>query len=358
MLVTTPMNTPSHQSPALRWTCRLDLNKWIAAFRYYFPRKAHLAERVCARLSRVEHIDNLRGMLPALAARDTSTERDDKYFANRRLLMFAEDRLTLIQEFRILPDAADLFLTACPVGCSDCYIEGVMDSYYDQSLCYYADNQVPSRSIKALIDHQYTLAKGQTLQGALLTGRIGEYIPPRMIQSLFDFLRWDFRPDFEGQDQVHAGAYVIRIGWLDDNELGSVECFAMPITAYPVWSRDEVFWSTLMQLLNTRDLNMRPVLVLNNRPQQLVKGSRVFTSYGYIVMRSKVVPLYATGSGLSLADTVVEATTFNAKTSDSLLDLEHAALRNFWSGLKLTSKHEVPDHPSFRAMPDNWMLPA
>lgn len=358
MLVITSMNTPSNQSPALRWTCRRDLDKWIAAFRYYFPRKAHLAERVCARLSRVENIDKLRDMLPALAVRDPSTERDDKYFANRRLLMFAEDRLTLIQEFRILPDAADLFLTACPVGCSDCYIEGVRDSYYDQSLCYYADNQVPSTSIKALIDHQYKLAKGQTLEGALPTGRIGEYLPPRMIRSLFDFLRWDFRPDFEGRDQIDAGVYVTRIGWVDDNELGSVECFAMPITACPVWSRDEVFWLTLKQLLTTRDLNILPALILNNRPQQLVKGSRVFTSYGYILMRSKVVPLYVTGSGLSLADTVVEGITFNAETSDSLLDLEHAALSTFWGELKLTSKHEVPDQPSFRAMPDNWMLPA
>jgi hypothetical protein len=349
------LTTTYHQPYPLRWTCRRDLDRWIVAFRFYFTRKAHLAEKVAARLCQANDMATVRNILPPLAAVDPLVEANDKFFASRRLSSFVEDRLVLIKEFGILPDAADLFLTACPVGCSDCFIESSNDGY-DQSLCYYSDDQAPSANVEEFIEHQYASAKGQTLEGAALTGRIGEYLPPRLLAPLFKFLSWDFSPDVDGNDRIDTGAYITRIGWVEDYELGSVECFSLPITAGPIWSRDEVFCQTLKQLLQTRDLDQRPVMVFNNRPQQLVKLDRVFTSLGFVVMRSKIVPLFVTGSRLSLADTVVEAATFNPLASDIMLDPQNEALSTIWTLLKLTSQHPVPERPVFKSLPNNWMV--
>jgi hypothetical protein len=349
---TLPATRPPH---ALRWTSRSDLDRWIAAFRIYFSRKAHLAEKAAAALSQVYDIETVRNSLPHISKLNPA-DSDDRFFAHRRLEMFAEDRHVLVKHFRILPDAADLFLTACPVGCAGIYVSSSREGF-DQSLCYYTDDQSPSDGIDAIIKQQYAHACGLILSDAATMGRVTQYLSASLLAPLFQFLGWEFKVDLDGRDEIDAGALVTRFGWVTDHELGDVECFSMPVTVDPVWCRDEVFWGVLKALLDTRDLAQRPVLVFNNRPQQLVKNGSAFTSFGFIVMRSKIVPLFLTSSGISLADTVVEAVTFAPHSASSLIDTESQTLRVIWSLLGEMDQEAAVRRMAFKMLPDNWMVP-
>lgn len=352
----TSIKTSRPTDPAVRWRSRSDLARWIAAFRIYFPTKAHLAEKVAARLSEVSSIAVLRGMLPAVAVHDKELEKTDRLYAKRRLFKFVDDRLVLAMEFRILPDAADLFLKLCPVGCGAAFVESVVSQIFDPALCYYPDDLNPSTALASTLELQYRQALGETFAGAGTTNRIGDYLPVGSIVPLFEFLGLEFEPDQLGDDGIHETVITTRIGWINDSDLGAVECFAMPVTVHPQWRRDELFWSVINELNQTRDLEKRPTVVLNTKPHQLIKGDRVFTSIGFLVMHSKVVPFFVTPSRLSLADTVVEAVTFNADTTDLFLDHGHAALAAFWGLLQQNTRPTLGASPAFHALPDNWMV--
>ncbi|MCF5381924.1 hypothetical protein GIW05_00105 [Pseudomonas syringae] len=358
MKPTSTLNTSRPHGPAMRWTSRSDLARWIAAFKIYFPKKAHLAEKIAARLSEISDIAILRGMLPAVAVRDEELKKADRLYAQRRLYRFKEDRFVLAMEFRILPDAADLFLKLCPVGCGAAFVESVISPIFDPALCYYPDDQTPSTALAGTLEQQYQQALGETFAGAGMTNRIGDYLPVRLIGPLFEFLGLEFKPDPIGDDGIQKNVLATRIGWVNDSDLGAVECFAMPVTVHPQWRRDELFWSVLKELNQTRDLETRPTVVLNNKPHQLIKGDRVFTSIGFLVMHAKVVPFFVTSARLSFADTVIEAVTFNADTTDLFLDHGHAALAAFWGLLQQNTQPTLADSPAFHSLPDNWMVMA
>lgn len=347
-----PQNTGS-PCPSMRWTNRRDLSQWVRAFQVYFPRKAHLAKRVAATLAGVESFERLYDGLPA-SADDPDTM--DRLYSKRRMVRFKEDRLTLIRDFRILPDAADQFLTSCPVGCQDCLFDGIKDTYYDEALCYYRDDQLPSDAVETIVEQQHQLAIGQRLSTVDRTDRLGEYLPPQMIFDLFNFLRLPFTADLTGEDRIDASAPVTRVGWVADRELGRLECFALAFTAPPNWCRDEVFYSALAQVSRTRDLNECPMILLNNLPQQLVRAGNTYTSYGWIFSGANVFPFLVSHSALPIADLLVELATFDAGSSSNISDSHSVALDVYWNLLRQHSKVPVPEAPAFITMPDNWMV--
>ena len=344
-------------SPSLRWKSRRELHYWLEAFALYFPRKAHLAEVVAATISRQANIDSLYRSLPLVALPDLSRERSDSLFAVRRLVNFEADRLTLINDFRILPDAADMFLTACPVGASDFIFEAKYCPQWEQSLCFYRDDQEPSASVEAIVASQREVALSQTLSHVMDTQRIGEYHHPLLVNSFFHFLKLDFCPDIEGGDGVDPSVPLTRLGWVHDTELGSVECFSIPFTAYPYWRRDELFISVLTELSRTRQLGERPVVLLSKHPLQLVHSDHTYTSVGHILFEGSIEHFFVTSEALSLADLVVETVTFNPATSLRLVDTGNQALGVFWSLLRQSEPSLTPEQPQFRSMPDNWMIP-
>lgn len=347
-----PQNNES-QNPSMRWTNRRDLSRWVRAFRVYFPRKAHLAERAAATLAGADSFERLFGDLPPNAE---DSEAVDRLYAKRRMVRFKEDRLTLIRCFRILPDAADQFLTSCPVGCQDCLFDGVKDAYYDEALCYYSDDQQPSDGVEAIVEQQRQLAVGQRLSTVDSTDRLGEYLPPQMIFDLFNFLRLPFTADLSGGDGIDASVPVTRVGWVTDRELGRLECFALAFTAPPNWCRDEVFYSALAQVSLTRNLDDRPVILLNNLPQQLVRAGHIYTSYGWVVSATKVFPFLVSHHAVPIADLLVELVTFDAAKSSSIADDNCVALGVFWSLLRRYSTQPLDEVPTFCSMPDNWMV--
>ena len=347
-----PQNTES-PSPYMRWTNRRDLLKWVKAFQVYFPRKAHLAKRAAAALAGIESFERLYSDLSANA---DDSDTMDRLYSKRRMVRFKEDRLTLIRDFRILPDAADQFLTSCPVGCQDCLFDGIKDTYYDEALCYYPDDQHPSDAVEAIVEQQRHLAVGQSLSTVDSTDRLGEYLPPQMIFDLFNFLRLPFTADLAGDDRIDASAPVTRVGWVADRELGRLECFALAFTAPPNWCRDEVFYSALAQVSLTRNLDDRPVILLNNLPQQLVRAGNMYTSYGWIVSATKVFPFLVSHRGVPVADLLVELATFDAAKSSSITDDYCVALGVFWNLLRQHSRLPLSEAPTFSTMPDNWMV--
>ena len=347
-----PQNTGS-PSPSMRWTNRRDLARWVKAFQVYFPRKAHLAERVAVSIAGAESFERLYDDLPPSA---DDADAMDRLFSKRRMVKFKEDRLTLIRDFRILPDAADQFLTSCPVGCQDCLFDGIKDTYYDEALCYYPDDQQPSDSVEAIVEQQRHLAVGQRLSTVDSTDRLGEYLPPQMIIDLFNFLRLPFTADLTGEDRIDASAPVTRAGWVADRELGRLECFALAFTAPPNWCRDEVFYSALAQVSLTRNLDDRPVILLNNLPQQLVRAGNIYTSFGWVVTAAKVFPFLVSHRGVPVADLLVELATFDAAKSSKIADDYCVALGVFWSLLRQYSNQPLDEAPTFCSMPDNCMV--
>jgi len=349
----------THTEPALdpRWRSRRDVARWVRAFGTYFPRKAHLAERVAARLAGANAYDDLAQHLPHEAQPDKRVEVTDSVFAKRRMVKFKEDRLILVREFRILPDAADLFLTLCPVGCHQCFFDGEKkDAYFDPELSLYKDDQVPSPILDSILEDQRQQALGQRLATVDSTARLGEFAQPALIYNLFNFLAWNFSPDLNGCELIDPYTPMARAGWINDAELGRIECFALRFTAHPAWARDEVFWKVLAELKMTRNLSESPVLILNNRPQQLVKHGRTYTAAGWIVMASKVIPWFITHKRTALSETLVELVTFDPASSDAVADEGNVALSVFWKLLVDTEAPQLPPHPQFRAMPDNWMV--
>ncbi|HEJ4407967.1 TPA: hypothetical protein SL557_000246 [Pseudomonas aeruginosa] len=280
----------------------------------------------------------------------------DRLYSKRRMVRFKEDRMTLIRDFRILPDAADQFLTSCPVGCQDCLFDGIKDTYYDEALCYYLDDQLPSADIEAIVEQQRHLAVGQRLSTVDSTDRLGEYLHPQMVFDLFNFLRLPFTADLDGNDRIDASAPVTRVGWVADRELGRLECFALAFTAPPNWCRDEVFYSALAQVSLTRNLDDRPVILLNNLPQQLVRAGHIYTSYGWVVSATKVFPFLVSHRAVPIADLLVELATFDAVNSSNIADDNCVALGVFWSLLRQHSSMPVDEVPVFCSLPDNWMV--
>lgn len=343
-----------------RWSCRADMENWLIAFRHYFPRKAFLAERAVIRLSKVESIDALRELLPDERVSNEAIEaieQQDYLYAGRRLESFVEDRRVLIDEFRILPDAADLFLTHCPVGVRHCHLDGHKAEYFDDSLCYYRDDQEPSAQVDEVIRQQYQAAKGHTMSGLAGSGRLGNFMHPRMVKSLLHFLKWDFKPDFDGDPYLDDNPLMTRLGWIEDKDLGLINCFSMPFTVLSSWRRDEPFLAILAMLHKAIDLSDKTALLLNQRPIQFVKAGRSYTAIGYLTMLPRVVPFFVTQDGNSFADLLVENTCFQPDTSDRLLDTDNAAFRTVWSLLQQTEALPLPDNPPYKVMPDNWMLP-
>lgn len=339
-----------------RWRSRRDLSQWVQAFSTYFPKKAHFAERVAASLAGASTYEALWRSLPHSALPDLRVEMEDAVYARRRMLRFREDRLILILEYRILPDAADLFLSLCPVGSRECMFDGEKKAYFDPKLCYYLDDQEPSSHIEAVLEEQRRHALGQRLETVDSTKRLGHYPHPAVIFNLFHFLGWNYRPDLSGCPKIDPHASMARVGWIADADLGSVECFALRFTAHPAWGRDEVFWNVLAELKQTRNLDSSPVLILNNLPQQLVTGDSTYTSVGWIVMEAKIVPWFVTHKRAPLADALVDLMTFDSVNSTNLADVENVALGVFWSLLRETAQTPLPARPRFKSMPDNWMI--
>lgn len=340
-----------------RWNSHRHLAHWLTAFRAYFPRKAFLAERVATRLAGCDTIGQLRGLLPAVPVPDENVERNDMLYAKRRMVHFREDRLILAQEFGILPDAADQFLASCPVGCGQCVVDTAKRDYFQDELTYYQDDQAPSPRLSTVIEQQYQEAQGQLVSHLDTSNRLGQYLPPAMLINLFHFLRWEVAFDTEGNDALGPSIPATRVGWVADKELGKVEVFTQRFTAPPNWARDEVFWQVLLALKTTRDLSARPVVVLNNRPQQLCKEGHTYTSVGWLVIESKVMPLLVSHHGHSLSTLLVELVTFDPANSATLADEGNVALSVFWSLLGTSTDQTFPTSPSFRSLPDGWMVP-
>ncbi|NVL48708.1 hypothetical protein F2S72_01705 [Pseudomonas syringae pv. actinidiae] len=278
-------------------------------------------------------------------------------YAKRRMVLFKEDRLILVREFGILPDAADLFLTACPVGCGQCAFNTTQPEPFDSKLSYYLDDQRPSDQLPAIVEQHHQEAVGQLLSEVDSTNRLGAYLHPLMLTDLFLFLRWDVTFDKEGRDNL-GPAPVTRVGWAADSELGRIEIFSMRFTAPPVWVRDEVFWSVLMDLRRTRNLGDKPAVLLNNRPMQLVRDGYTYTSIGWLVIESKVMPLLVSHHGYSLSTLLIELVTFHPVGSSTLEDANNVALSVFWGLLRSTSNPPLPESPTFRSLPNGWMVPA
>lgn len=348
---------PSSASMQQRWNSHRHLTHWLLGFRTYFPRKAHLAERVAARLAGCDTLDQLLEQIPTRVKPDAAVESRDQFYAQRRMVLFKEDRLVLIRVFGILPDAADQFLTSCPVGCGRCVLDADRLGF-DDKLTYYLDDQKPSDHLPEVIEQQYQEALAQIITHVDATKRLGEHLHPTILIHLFHFLRWNVTFDPDGQDNLSPSVPATRVGWVADQDLGKIEVFSMRFTALPNWYRDEVFWSLLGELKRTRDLRNQPVIALNNRPAQLIRDGHTYTSIGWLIIDSKVMPLMVSHHGHSVSSLLVEMVTFNPATSASVADAGNVALSVFWSLLRETSSEALPPSPSFRSMPDNWMIPA
>lgn len=349
-------SAPTATAPAPRWACVRDLELWVKAFRLHFTRKAHLAELAAARLCGYDDFQDLLNATSALSRENNGFNIHslmDDLFAEGRLVSFSEDRMILVREFRILPDAADLFLTYCPVGCSDCYVTS--GEVFDQSLCYYADDKSPSATVAEMIEDHRQTALGQALSTAASTQRFGQFHHPDLIKNLLGFLKFEFIPDTEGDDGLIPNAPLVRAGWIKDSELGNVECFSLPFTVMNAWCRDEVFSAVISQLQNSRDMDEAPIVLLNKLPQQLVVGTNTYTSLGWVLMGGRKYPFFLNTRGLQLADLLVEYVTFDAGRSEILADDESHILGIYWHLLGLTES--IPEQPKLRVMPSHSQQP-
>lgn len=343
---------------ACRWGSVAEIQAWVNAFQDFFPRKAHRAQFAAARLCGFDSFEELADEAPGFEIVPNHGDGyDDDLYAERRLHDFEADRLTLIHELGILPDAADHFLTACPVGATDFVYQSRLLPLLDDSLCYYADEQTPSSNLPAIIKSQYEEALSQNIKHPASEARIGEFHHPAIIYGLCGFLGLNFATDMTGNDGLDHSVPASRIGWINDPELGGVECVSLPFTVYPNWGRDELFRNVCGALFHTRKLRDKPVLILNKLPLQLVQAGHAFTSLGYLLFEGRIDPFFVTPHKLSLADLIVESTMFNPATSTRLVDTDNRALNTYWTLLTDHDDSRLPASPRFRKSPDNWMLP-
>lgn len=342
--------------PSSRWCCRQHLNLWLDSFRDYFPRKAHLAGQVLASLCHSNSLDLLLDGLPDKC--DDQIGWRDPLFAERRMEWFCEDRLLLIQQYRIKPDAADLFLTHCPVGCSRCYCTADEGFPFDESFCYYADDERPSKFVREIIMQQHQQALGCRYARMHEAGRLsGDYLPPRMYAALFKELGWEFRHDLDDDLEIKREIPLTRLGWLLDPELGEIECFNIPAHFHPLVLRDELQATVLQELSTTRDLFNTPVLVLFNRPVQLQRQGVDFTSIGCFATGQEFKSCYVPPERKSLADVFVESTCFTPTASRELADHGGAMFSTYWSLLLAATDSFTPQPVRYLRRPDGWALP-
>lgn len=347
---------PATQNPRMRWRNRQDLSQWVAAFATYFPRKAHLAEVVASQLAGASSYRELVDALPEESAPDKQADREDPVFAQRRMQRFLEDRGVLVWAYRMLPDVADLFLTLCPVGAQTCQVNGVKDAYFDADQCFYDDASEPSDHLDVILGQQRREALGQCLKTVDSTTRLGHYAHPAVLFNLFRMLGWDFSPDMNGCERLNPQVPIARMGWINDEALGQVEAFVLRFTAPPAWGRDEVFLSVLIEVRKTRSSNDQPVLIMNNRPHQLVIDGAAFTSVGWLVIGEKIVPWFVSPACISLSSTVIDLMTFNPSINSEYVDEHNVMLSLVWGLLRETSPTHLPARPAFKSLPDHWMV--
>lgn len=351
-----PVHLVTHSAPTSRWRSIRDLLLWQAAFTAYFPRKGHLSDSVASRLESAHNIGELHQRIGMAVAPAALTDAEDRLYAQRRMQRFKEDRLVLIHDFRILPDAANQFLTQHPVGSSRPVRIDKRWHLVNETKCFYEEHSRPGQSIDAIVDSQYEEALAQQWIRISDSGRLNGYLPGQVIAGLSKSLGFEFTPDHDGNDALPASVPATRAGWIRDSELGEVECVALGFTGHPDWCRDEVFYSVLMALRRSRDVNDRPIVLWNNRAHQLVHRGKVYTSFGWIVIGRNVIPFLTGRRGLSFADVLVETVTFNRDDSYLLIDNCSELFRSHWGAVHQQWGDQVPESPVLLAMPDDWMV--
>jgi hypothetical protein len=351
------MLTTAKQPPQpTRWCCYKHLKQWVEDFKATFPRKAHLANSASASMCGARSFDALTQHLPPRCP-TVRPAGNDVLFAHGRLQHFESDRRVLIDQYRIKPDAADLFLYYCPVGSkSRCHKRtGVYG--LDERFCYYADDEQPSPATSATLRAQYQAALGCTVSSMFRTGRLSEYLPPRMYRMLLDGLQWKFRPDLGDEDWGNT-LPLTRYGWLEDPELGDVECFGVSTIIPPNFGRDELTSMVSSYFLATARLDSNPILVLNNRPTQYIKSGRTFTSIGMLFTGGVIAPCFVPVGPVKFTDVLVDCVGFQADLSPNLADDESTFFNIYWAMLAATLPQAQIGVVRYVQRPDGWVVPA
>jgi len=352
------MPTLSPVSPeASRWCCQMHLRLWQTTFMEYFPRKAHLAGRAIASLCGVSHVDALEAVLPAECEQGPPPS-DDALYVERRMERFREDRRVLIHQYRIKPSAADLFLTHSPVGCDRCY--GPCDelAHFDQSRCYYADDEAPTSEVETVLVHQYNRALGCIYSHMQEADRLeGGYLPPRMYHQLFHHLAWNFTHDVSDDLQIRREIPLVRLGWIKDPEMGAIACYNIPTFLSPNSMRDELRMTLLYHFNNSQCLLNRPILLLFNKPLQYVTPEASFTSIGVFCNGPAFMHCFIPSQRMTLADVFVANRVFGPNTSPELVDHNQTMLSLFLGLLKGANSDSCDHTAWYEKRPDCWAVP-
>jgi hypothetical protein len=358
MLSTTSESVESTISvaPANRWPDQAALLGWVNEFQSYFPKKAHLARHAATRMTHASSFEQLIKSLPNDDSYVDELRNADWLYARRRLIRFKEDRRVLIHECRILPDAANHFLTFRPVGEKESVLEPISVSPYVEELCFYPDDVLPSENLEAVLDQQEQQAKGMVIDRPECVQRFTTFHHPLVAVGLFKFLSWEFRSDIVGDDGIEPIVPLARLGWVNDIELGEVEVFSLNFTVYPLRERDEAFVFIAKALYKTRNLHDKPVMILNKKPFQLKGPEHTYTSYGWVISGQHVYPLFVPAWGTPFSEVLVQLATFRFNTSEPIADNQSIACRRLWDLLCTHDTDKIPANPHFYRMPDNWCV--
>ncbi len=350
----TPLEPPQPTTTD-RWCCAFHARKWASSFTTAFPRKAWRVRQLLAELAGHTTYGDAELELPkaCLGIRSFELQKGDQ----DQLEHFKRDREVLIHRCGIRPDAANLFLHYCPVGSVRPRLptgwgEG---GRFDETMCYYAEGEEPSQNLGSILEHQLEEARGLLIAEISNTRRLEAFLPPNMYPRFFQFLGWEFTPDLEANDPTEGQEVSIRLGWIEDFELGQVACYNLPTWIPPYWQRDELFRSMAAWVSDNCNT---PALIMGNRPTQLIAGSKVYTCVGYFVVEGLILPCIVPDKPTCLSDLLVAARFFNPSTSVELLDRHKEVFNRFWSLLKDSGEPTVPSKARYVMLPNSWAVPA
>lgn len=336
---------------ASRVCCRFHFQEWVAAFSATFPRRAFKAESLALQLA--GESDALTDV-PLMC--DGNADDRDPYHQKRSLPYFAGDRQALAKA-GIRLAAADVFLNAHPFGCASDAHPQPMPIAHGLLPYYDADEPLPDNfndHLSFLEEH----ARGALMDELLELGRLDQgFIPMACFRVFFKHMGWDFAPS-STDDGIPEVAPLIRLGTIQDPELGDLQCFHVPTYFYPTPERDQLAVSVAELVANLLAPLGSDGIIFFNRPLALVSGNNSFTAIGAMLTGSRLAFLFVpAGRHAPLSELFVLNSVFTPNGTPELADPDRELFNRYWSLLNLLEP-ERKLHVRVSRLGDGWVIPA
>tara|TARA_R110002124_G_scaffold128157_22_gene288766 strand:+ start:7917 stop:9059 length:1143 start_codon:yes stop_codon:yes gene_type:complete len=334
-----------------RLCCLRHARVWVDAFEEFFPKYDGIGDKVLVALN--------EGQPLAINDIDCSNPGEllDPIFSVARLFYFEQDRMSLVSRLGISPQAANVFLTFCPVGAAPhmpkiSLLNGNLVSEDELYLNEEPDFDVVSDQIT----DQFSDARSLANTDSCFLARLRSYMPAEVRVRLFKKLGWDYIPHVLIVDDVFSAADLSSNfeGEINDPDIGRIRVESLPYFVHPMHERDVYF-----QALLTRAMEMQcgPILFLNSWPTQFRYSEQLHTVIGYFFIDNALTPCFAPSTACSVADMLVAGALFDVSSSKIVCDQNNSFFESIWAWKKKASKEPEGYPVPYMGLGNGWLIP-